>query len=88
LAEGGYGSLEDVGKLFANSWLLLAGWVHYLAFDLAIGSVIARRTADQGLPRFILVPILPLTFLFGPIGFLAFESVRLIAQRLHRNTTA
>lgn len=87
-AEGGFGSLEDVERLFTNSWLLLAGWVHYLAFDLAIGAVIARRTADEKLPRFILVPILPLTFLFGPIGLLAFESVRLIAERLHRNATA
>ena len=87
-AEGGFGSLEDVERLFTNSWLLLAGWVHYLAFDLAIGSIIARRTADQGLPRFVLVPILPLTFLFGPIGLLAFESVRPIAERLHRNATA
>jgi hypothetical protein len=87
-AEGGYGSLDDVARLFGNSWLLLAGWVHYLAFDLTIGAVIARRTADEKLPRFVLVPILPLTFLFGPIGLLGFESVRLIAQRLHHNATA
>jgi hypothetical protein len=87
-AEGGFGSLDDVAKLFANPWLLLAGWVHYLAFDLAIGSIIARRTADESLPRLILVAILPLTFLFGPIGFLVFESVRLIAQRLRRNAIA
>ncbi|MGE0240048.1 MAG: abscisic acid-deficient protein Aba4 family protein, partial [Parvibaculaceae bacterium] len=69
-----------------NPWLLLAGWVHYLAFDLAIGALIARRTFDESLPRLILVPILPLTFLFGPIGWLIFEAVRLVAPRLRHRT--
>jgi len=27
-----------VAQLFENRWLLLAGWVHYLAFDLFIGA--------------------------------------------------
>jgi len=81
-AQGGFGSLADVASLFANPWLLLAGWIHYLAFDLAIGAVIARKTFDESLPRLLLVPILPLTFLFGPIGWLAFEAVRLIVPKL------
>jgi hypothetical protein len=83
-SQGGFGSLADVASLFASPWLLLAGWVHYLAFDLAIGAAIARKTFDESLPRLLLVPILPLTFLFGPIGWLGFEAVRLIAPRLHR----
>jgi hypothetical protein len=85
-SDGGFGSLDGVARLFADPWLLLAGWVHYLAFDLAIGAVIARRTVDEGLPRLILLPILPLTFLFGPVGWLAFEAARAIAPR--RNAAA
>lgn len=87
-SQGGFSSLVDVASLFANPWLLLAGWVHYLAFDLAIGAVIARKTFEESLPRLILVPILPLTFLFGPIGWLVFEAVRLIAPKLQRKATA
>lgn len=87
-SQGGFSSLADVASLFANPWLLLAGWVHYLAFDLAIGALIARKTFDEGLPRLILVPILPLTFLFGPIGWLVFEVVRLVAPKLQRKATA
>src|SRR5436190_8707586 len=37
-SEGGFGSLPQVAQLFENRWLLLAGWVHYLAFDLFVGS--------------------------------------------------
>jgi hypothetical protein len=80
-AAGGFGSLGDVAKLFSNPWLLLAGWVHYLAFDLFVGAWIARETARVQLPRLILVPLLPLTFLFGPAGYLAFEAARFVALR-------
>ena len=37
-SSGGFSSLADVSALFSNPWLLLAGWVHYLAFDLLVGS--------------------------------------------------
>jgi hypothetical protein len=87
-SQGGFGSLVDVASLFANPWLLLAGWVHYLAFDLAIGAAIARKTFDEKLPHLILVPILPLTFLFGPIGWLSFEAMRLIVAQLRPKATS
>ena len=35
--KGGFGSLAAVADLFANRYLLLAGWIHYLAFDLSLG---------------------------------------------------
>ena len=81
-AEGGFDSLENVQKLFTSSWAALAGWVHYLAFDLFMGARIARGIEEQGLPRWPLVALLPLTFLFGPIGYLAFEILKATNLRL------
>ncbi len=69
---GGYGSFAAVRALFASDEALLAGWIHYLAFDLAIGSMIARRADASGLSRLIQLPILFFTFMFGPLGFLLF----------------
>jgi hypothetical protein len=69
-AEGGFDSLANVQKLFTSPWVALAGWIHYLAFDLAIGALLARKIMAAGLSRLFLIPILPLAFLFGPIGFL------------------
>lgn len=68
--EGGFDSLANVQKLFTSPWAALAGWVHYLAFDLTIGALLSRRIMHGGLSRLYLVPVLPLTFLFGPIGYL------------------
>lgn len=69
-ADGGYGSLAAVRSLFASDMALLAGWVHYLAFDLFIGAWAARRMDAAGISRIIQAFVLPLIFLFGPLGLL------------------
>lgn len=80
-SAGGFGSLADVAVLFATPGVLLAGWVHYLAFDLLVGSW-ERREADRlGLSRLLLAPCLVLTFLLGPLGWLLFLAVRHVRLR-------
>lgn len=75
-ADGGFGSLAEVQRLFANPALLLAGWVHYLAFDLFIGAWAVRDAQRHGVPHPLVVPCLLLTFLLGPIGLLAYMLLR------------
>lgn len=75
-AAGGFDSLAHVQLLFTTPWVALAGWVHYLAFDLFMGAMIARETMNRGFSRWVLLALLPLTFLFGPIGYLAFIVLR------------
>ena len=77
-SPGGFSSLPAVATLFANPWLLLAGWIHYLAFDLFVGSWEARDARERGVPYLALVPCLLLTFLFGPAGWLLY----LLARRV------
>ena len=47
-AEGGFSSLAAVSTLFADPWVLLAGWTHYLAFDLFIGGWEVRDARQRG----------------------------------------
>lgn len=75
-AEGGFSSLAGVTALFASEPVLLAGWLHYLAFDLFIGAWIARRADALGISRVVQVPILMATFLFGPVGLLVFLALQ------------
>jgi hypothetical protein len=74
--EGGFSSLAGVGALFENPWALLAGWAHYLAFDLFIGGWQVRDARERGIPHLFVVPALLLTFLFGPAGLLLYLVVR------------
>lgn len=71
-AEGGFGSLPDVMMLFTQPAIALAGWVHYLAFDLLVGLWITRTARAKGINHLLILPCLVLTFLFGPAGFLSF----------------
>jgi hypothetical protein len=73
---GGFGSLAEVAQLFANPWKLLAGWVHYLAFDLFVGSWEARDAREKGVPHWLIAPALFFTFLFGPAGLLLYFGTR------------
>ena len=73
---GGFSTLADVGMLFSNPWLLLAGWVHYLAFDLLIGSWEMEDARERGIPHLMVIPCLLLTFMFGPAGWLLYRIVR------------
>ena len=80
-AEGGFSSLASVASLFRTDGVLLAGWLHYLAFDLFVGAWICRRGAAEGINPWLLRLCLPPTFLAGPVGLLIFLGLRLSLAR-------
>jgi len=73
---GGFGSIAEVRALFMSDPVLVAGWVHYLAFDLFIGTWIAVEADKRGWNRLLQAPILVATFMFGPLGLLLFYITR------------
>lgn len=79
--EGGFSSIAEVRALFGKDELLLAGWLHYLAFDMFIGAWIARQSDAIGLPRLLQAPILVATFMFGPVGLALFLTMRSLYRR-------
>jgi hypothetical protein len=70
-----FGSLEGVMKAFQDPWFALAGWVHYLAFDLWIGAWIGRDAQSRYLSRWLVVPCQVLTFMLGPVGLLLYVAL-------------
>lgn len=77
---GGFGTLDGVASLFTNRWMLLAGWIHYLAFDLFIGSWEVRDARERKIPHLLVVPALALTFLFGPAGLVLYFLIRMAVR--------
>lgn len=84
--EGGFSSLAAVAQLFESPPLLLAGWVHYLAFDLFVGAWIARRADAMGMNRLLQAPILFATFMLGPIGLLIFLAINAGSAAMGRSS--
>ena len=85
-SEGGFSSLAGVRALFDHPWVLLAGWTHYLAFDLFIGGWEVRDAQRRGIPHLLVIPALVLTFLFGPVGLLLYLAIRSFATRRDTNS--
>jgi len=78
---GGFGSLAQVARLFTSQELLLAGWIHYLAFDLFTGAWETRDALRLGLSRWLVGPCVVLTFLFGPLGLALYLLLRLVLRK-------
>jgi len=80
-AKGGFSTLPEVQLLFTQPEIALAGWVHYLAFDLFLGAWQVRTARAEGINHAYVLPCLALTFLFGPAGLLAFAILRFALTR-------
>jgi len=78
---GGFSTLAQVAVLFSSPYALLAGWIHYLAFDLFTGAWQAREAARLGISRWIVLPCLLLTFLLGPLGLALFLVLKLAMRK-------
>jgi hypothetical protein len=76
LGDGDFNSLGGVMKLFQNPRMVLAGWVHYLAFDLFIGAWETRDAMKHSVPRWLLFPCQFLTLMFGPVGLMLYLLLR------------
>ena len=87
-AQGGFDSIAGVRGLFANDSALTAGWLHYLAFDLFVGTWIARDSTERRVHGLIVAPCLALTLMFGPAGLLAYFLLRLAFARRAGTETA
>lgn len=79
--EGGFGSLAEVMSLFTVPGLVMAGWLHYLAFDLFIGGWEVRTARREGIAHWMVVPCLALTLFAGPVGLLLFLVLRAVRIR-------
>lgn len=78
--DGGFGSLAQVKALFTQDRAILAGWVHYLAFDLFVGCWMVMDAADRGIKHLFVIPCLALTFMFGPAGLLLYLILRMATR--------
>ena len=71
-----FGSLASVMALFTEENAVLAGWVHYLAFDLLVGMWMIDENKKLGIHPLLMAPCLFATFMLGPVGFLLFMGIR------------
>mgnify|MGYP006187853275 FL=1 len=69
-------SLAGVMALFDSPGGATIGWIHYLAFDLFVGTWISRNADAHKISRWFQIPILFFTLMAGPIGLLLYLLLR------------
>ena len=72
-----------VVDMFAESDVILVGWLHFLAFDLMMGRWVWQRLVATNKPIYVSMPILFLSMMVAPLGCLIgmivtrdFESIK------------
>ena len=73
---GGFGSLDQLIELVRNPHMLVAVWLHNLTLDVFLGAWEVRDAQRLGVPHGYVIPCLIATFLAGPVGLLAYFTVR------------
>ena len=72
-----FGSADGVARLLARQEIAWVAWLHILAFDQVIALLIYRENMQR---RYVPIPVqsalLFLTLMFGPLGYLAFVTIR------------
>lgn len=74
-----FASLDGIARVFRNDVVLLAGWLHYLAFDLLAGRAMVQDSIAHQVPHLLVVPCLFLTLMAGPVGWLLYQGVKLVS---------
>ncbi len=76
-----FGSLHAVMHLFTVEQAVLAGWLHYLVFDMLVGMWMLDKNKSLKIHQAIMAPCLIGTFMMGPVGFLLFMAVRALKKQ-------
>ncbi len=76
-----FGSLGSVMELFTEENAVLAGWIHYLAFDLVVGMWMLDQNKEVKIHQLMMAPCLFGTFMFGPAGFLLFMIIKTLTSK-------
>jgi hypothetical protein len=72
-------SLSSLQAAMAEGGAATLVWAHIIAFDLFVGRWMYLKSRRSELHPLVMAPVLVVTILFAPIGFLVFLAVRRIA---------
>ena len=79
--SAGFDSLSGVIALFQIPYVAVAGWIHYLAFDLFVGAWEARDAERRGINQWLVLPCLFFTLMLGPVGLLMYLLLRGVLRK-------
>ena len=86
-SDAGFGSLAGVTALYSVPELVLAGWVHYLVFDLFVGAWELKDSQEEGIHHVVMIPCLLLTLMAAPAGLVLYLVVKKVLRSARQSPT-
>src|SRR5262245_854956 len=80
--------LPDISQLLGTPAGATAAWAHFLAFDLFVGRWAYLDSRERSISAWVMAPVLFLILMLGPLGFVLYLGVRVLAKRTAGDTTA
>ena len=74
-------TLAGIAALLGTPAGATIAWAHFLAFDLFVGRWIYLDRRERGISALLIAPVLFLTLMLGPLGFLLYLVLRDAAAR-------
>lgn len=75
--------LDDIIRAFQDPNVVFFGWIHYLVHDVLVARMIVleseRRGASMTFHFVVMIPVLCLTLMFSPSGFLLYQLIQAVA---------
>jgi hypothetical protein len=71
-------TLSGVSVLLGSPAGATIAWIHFLAFDLFVGRWIYLDSRERRMNVWLMAPVLFLTLMLGPVGFLLYLVLRII----------
>lgn len=73
--------LEVLAPMLGTPEAFVVAWIHFAAFDLFVGRWIYLDSRERQVHALIMAPILFLTLMLGPAGFLGYLGIRGLPSR-------
>lgn len=72
-----FGELDAVIALFKDPAVIMAGWTHYIAFDLLVARFIVLDAAESGISHYIILPLIPVSLFLGPVAYCLYSLLKI-----------
>jgi Domain of unknown function (DUF4281) len=73
--------LPEIAALLGSPAGATIAWAHFLAFDLLVGRWMYLESRERAISAWLMAPLLFLTLMLGPLGFLLYLIVRVAFGR-------
>ena len=71
---------QGLSKAFSDATSVLAGWAHFIVFDLWTARYFVLDSGRSGIPHLAIVPAILGCMFFGPVGLLTYLAVKKVSE--------